>query len=50
MIPAKKRLEQVGKMAGKVEEKVGELLAERIGEGGGVAGELLPMAEELGSA
>ena len=37
-------------MVGKVEEEVGEPLAERIGEGGGVAGVLLPVAEELGSA
>ena len=37
-------------MAGQVEEEVGEPLAERIVEGGGVAGELLPVAEELGSA
>ena len=36
-------------MVGKVEEEVGEPLAEQIGEGGGVAGVLLPVAEELGS-
>ena len=36
-------------MVGKVEEEVGEPLTERIVEGGGVAGELLPVAEELGS-
>jgi hypothetical protein len=43
-IPARKWLEQVGKVVGKVEEEVGEAIAETIEEGRGVASVLRPVA------